>query len=83
MFVSKVMLVPSCVIRKKSFKLKRSQSVSLQIPAGGSPSEVSPTTLEPSLPETFPEFQRVTISGDYCAGVKRINNHVYAQVHVI
>lgn len=67
-FVSK-----ACVSRKKSFKLKRSQSISFQIPIGGewAPSPVSPTTLEPSLPETFPEFQRVTISGDYCAGVNK------------
>uniref|UniRef100_A0A7N5ZS99 AMP deaminase n=1 Tax=Anabas testudineus TaxID=64144 RepID=A0A7N5ZS99_ANATE len=57
--------------KKKSFKLKRSQSISFQIPVGGewAPAPVSPTTAEPSLPEAFPEFQRVTISGDYCAGV--------------
>ncbi|KAF7648764.1 hypothetical protein LDENG_00152260, partial [Lucifuga dentata] len=61
--------------RKKSFKMKRSQSVSLQIPISGdwalsvvSPM-LSPTTPEPVLPETFLEFQRVTISGDYCAGI--------------
>ncbi|XP_029009489.1 AMP deaminase 3b isoform X2 [Betta splendens] len=42
--------------RKKSFKLKRSHSVS-----GAAP--------EPSVPDGFPEFQRVTISGDHCAGV--------------
>ncbi|XP_071382086.1 AMP deaminase 3b [Centroberyx affinis] len=61
--------------RKKSFKLKRSQSMSLQIPVGAdwalsavSPL-LSPATPEPSLPENFPDFQRVTISGDYCAGI--------------
>ncbi|XP_023285165.1 AMP deaminase 3-like [Seriola lalandi dorsalis] len=55
--------------------LKRSQSVSLQIPVSGdwalsvvSPM-LSPTTPEPHLPESFPDFQRVTISGDYCAGI--------------
>uniref|UniRef100_A0A3B4T8B0 AMP deaminase n=1 Tax=Seriola dumerili TaxID=41447 RepID=A0A3B4T8B0_SERDU len=61
--------------KKKSFMLKRSQSVSLQIPVSGdwalsvvSPM-LSPTTPEPHLPESFPDFQRVTISGDYCAGI--------------
>lgn len=69
----------SCLTRKKSFMLKRSQSVSLQIPIGGdwalsgvSPM-LSPTTPEPHLPDSFPEFQRVTISGDYCAGVNAMN----------
>uniref|UniRef100_A0A3Q1EAM2 AMP deaminase n=1 Tax=Acanthochromis polyacanthus TaxID=80966 RepID=A0A3Q1EAM2_9TELE len=62
------------VKRKKNFMLKRSQSVSLQIPcpdwalSGVSPL-LSPTTPEPVLPESFPDFQRVTISGDYCAGI--------------
>ncbi|XP_071347149.1 AMP deaminase 3b isoform X1 [Trachinotus anak] len=61
--------------KKKSFMLKRSQSVSLQIPisvdwtlSAVSPI-LSPTTPEPHFPESFPEFQRVTISGDYCAGI--------------
>nr|XP_020449040.1 AMP deaminase 3-like [Monopterus albus]XP_020449041.1 AMP deaminase 3-like [Monopterus albus] len=61
--------------RKKSFKLKRSQSINLQSPGSkelgptmGS-SQFSPTTPEPSLPEGLPEYQRVTISGDYCAGI--------------
>uniref|UniRef100_A0AAQ5YAG8 AMP deaminase n=1 Tax=Amphiprion ocellaris TaxID=80972 RepID=A0AAQ5YAG8_AMPOC len=58
----------------KNFMLKRSQSVSLQIPCpdwvlpGVSPL-LSPATPEPALPESFPDFQRVTISGDYCAGI--------------
>ncbi|XP_023137721.1 AMP deaminase 3b isoform X2 [Amphiprion ocellaris] len=62
------------VKRKKNFMLKRSQSVSLQIPCpdwvlpGVSPL-LSPATPEPALPESFPDFQRVTISGDYCAGI--------------
>ncbi|KAM4619231.1 AMP deaminase 3b [Polymixia lowei] len=61
--------------RKKSFKMKRSQSVSLQLPVcgdwvlHGAPPLLSPVTPEPSLPENLPEFQRVTISGDYCAGI--------------
>ncbi|KAM7002773.1 AMP deaminase 3b isoform 2-T2 [Tautogolabrus adspersus] len=61
--------------RKKNFMLKRSQSVSLQIPVLGdwAMSMVSPmlckTTTDSSLPEGFPDFQRVTISGDYCAGI--------------
>ncbi|XP_067152221.1 AMP deaminase 3 isoform X5 [Apteryx mantelli] len=67
--------------RKKSFKMIRSQSLSLQIPTQEwkAPSVnpvLSPAT--PVLPSAFlpvqvpydvPEFQRVSISGDYCAGV--------------
>lgn len=61
--------------KKKSFMLKRSQSLSLNSPASCDwPLSVvspvlPPTSPEPSLPESFPEFQRVTISGDYCAGI--------------
>lgn len=51
--------------------LKRSQSLSLQIPTGaGEWTPSLPCTPEPGLPQAFPDFQRVTISGDYCAGVK-------------
>lgn len=68
----------SCVTRKKNFMLKRSQSVSLQIPIGSDWAQAMgpsmPPTPEPFLPEGFLDFQRVTISGDYCAGVNRINN---------
>ncbi|KAJ7401577.1 AMP deaminase [Pitangus sulphuratus] len=67
--------------RKKSFKMIRSQSLSLQIPsqewkAPPANPVLSPAT--PVLPSAFvpvqvpydvPEFQRVSISGDYCAGV--------------
>ncbi|XP_040017796.2 AMP deaminase 3 isoform X1 [Gasterosteus aculeatus] len=64
--------------KKKSFRLKRSQTVSSQIPSdddlvrsGGS--QLSPVldsdTTEPLVREDFPDFQRVTISGDYCAGI--------------
>lgn len=59
--------------------LKRSQSVSSQIPVSGDWSlTVNHPTLSPSTPEPFPsesfeDFQRVTISGDYCAGVNWTN----------
>lgn len=63
------------VKRKQSFKLMRSQSISLQIPVAPewAMSVISPL-LTPSsptgpLPINIPEFQRVTISGDYCAGI--------------
>nr|XP_023406618.1 AMP deaminase 3 isoform X3 [Loxodonta africana] len=70
--------------RKKSFKMIRSQSLSLQMPTQQDwkgPPATSPT-LSPVTPVvsgatfqltpalyTMPEFQRVTISGDYCAGI--------------
>ncbi|XP_031719439.1 AMP deaminase 3b isoform X1 [Anarrhichthys ocellatus] len=58
--------------KKKSFKLKRSQTVSSQIPGDGNWAR-SPTldsTTPEALPrEDSPDFQRVTISGDYCAGI--------------
>lgn len=59
--------------------LKRSQSVSLQTPTSGDWAQCGATPVfaatpaEPFLPEGFPEFQRVTISGDYCAGVNSAN----------
>ncbi|XP_020492105.1 AMP deaminase 3b isoform X1 [Labrus bergylta] len=61
--------------RKKNFMLKRSQSVSLQIPVPGDWAKsmgstmFSQTITDSSLPEGSPDFQRVTISGDYCAGI--------------
>ncbi|XP_016402343.1 AMP deaminase 3-like, partial [Sinocyclocheilus rhinocerous] len=62
------------VKRKQSFKLMRSQSISLQLPVAPewAMSVISPL-LTPSSPTgplsiNIPEFQRVTISGDYCAG---------------
>ncbi|KAF6332421.1 adenosine monophosphate deaminase 3 [Rhinolophus ferrumequinum] len=70
--------------RKKSFKMIRSQSLSLQMPTQqdwkGPPTAspaLSPTspvlqeaTSQPMpAPYTVSEFQRVTISGDYCAGI--------------
>ncbi|MGH0175624.1 UNVERIFIED_CONTAM: hypothetical protein FKN15_071014 [Acipenser sinensis] len=62
--------------RKKSFKMIRSHSMSLQIPVNQdwAMSIISPL-LSPSassvtsMTDSVPEFQRVTISGDYCAGV--------------
>lgn len=58
------------VKKKKSFKLKRSQSVSLQMPPDWTPTPAqTPATAESLLSDSFPDFQRVTISGDYCAGI--------------
>lgn len=71
--------------RKKSFKMIRSQSLSLQMPTQQDwkgPPTTSPAmppatpmlpgaTSQPTpAPYAMPEFQRVTISGDYCAGVR-------------
>ncbi|KAG5849163.1 AMP deaminase 3 isoform X2 [Anguilla anguilla] len=58
--------------RKQSFKLIRSQS--MQIAVGDWALSVvspllSPASTCPSLSDAFPEYQRVTISGDYCAGI--------------
>ncbi|XP_006642559.3 AMP deaminase 3 isoform X2 [Lepisosteus oculatus] len=61
--------------RKKSFKLIRSQSMSLQIPVNPEwalsvvTPLLSPTSPPTSMLDSVPEFQRVTISGDYCAGI--------------
>ncbi|KAM8892635.1 AMP deaminase 3b isoform 2-T2 [Spinachia spinachia] len=61
--------------KKRSFRLKRSQSVSSQIPSDDNlvRSQLSPVldsdATEPLAGEDFPDFQRVTISGDYCAGI--------------
>ncbi|XP_068602060.1 AMP deaminase 3 [Brachionichthys hirsutus] len=62
--------------RRKSLKMIRSQSMCLQIPvnadwtrSAGVPPFLSPSSTCSSVPETCPEYQRVTISGDYCAGV--------------
>ncbi|KAM8938739.1 AMP deaminase 3 [Pelodytes ibericus] len=63
------------VKRKKSFKMIRSQSLSLQLPPPCITPIQSPISpVEPPLPIAqvpydVPEFQRVSISGDYCAGV--------------
>lgn len=58
----------------------RSQSMCLQIPLNAewmrslavSPFLSSSSTCS-SVPESCPDYQRVTISGDYCAGVSRSN----------
>ncbi|TNN77236.1 AMP deaminase 3 [Liparis tanakae] len=61
--------------KKKSFRLKRSQSVSSHVHEDVDWSRslaspvLDPTTPEPFPEEDFPDFQRVTISGDYCAGI--------------
>lgn len=64
----------------------RSQSLSLQIPsqewkapsANPVPSPATPVLpsafLPVQVPYDVPEFQRVSISGDYCAGVR---NHFF------
>ncbi|XP_057189109.1 AMP deaminase 3 isoform X3 [Triplophysa rosa] len=61
--------------RKKSFQIIRSQSMSLQIPLSTDRVQgvvmplVSPGSSCPLIPQKLPEFQRVIISGDYCAGI--------------
>ncbi|XP_069760089.1 AMP deaminase 3-like isoform X2 [Narcine bancroftii] len=63
--------------RKKNLRLIRSHSLSLQIPvidgafSLASPSMTSQISIQSGIqpPYEVPEFQRVTISGDYCAGV--------------
>uniref|UniRef100_A0A671PQ38 AMP deaminase n=1 Tax=Sinocyclocheilus anshuiensis TaxID=1608454 RepID=A0A671PQ38_9TELE len=61
--------------RSKSFKMIRSQSMSLQIPLstenvrGMVTPLISPSSTCSSISQNFPEYQRVTISGDYCAGI--------------
>ncbi|XP_005989754.1 AMP deaminase 3 isoform X2 [Latimeria chalumnae] len=67
--------------RKKSFKMIRSQSMSLQVPSYDWTLSVVKPILSPPSPSTtasflsaqtfydVPEFQRVTISGDHCAGI--------------
>ncbi|XP_013880830.1 AMP deaminase 3b [Austrofundulus limnaeus] len=61
------------VQRKKNFLLKRSQSISLQLPDDWKQSATSPLPTpgmaDPFPLEDFPDYQRVTISGDYCAGI--------------
>uniref|UniRef100_A0A8C9X694 AMP deaminase n=1 Tax=Sander lucioperca TaxID=283035 RepID=A0A8C9X694_SANLU len=62
--------------RKRSLKMIRSQSMSLQIPVNTDCMRsvavtpyLSPSSTCSSLPENCPDYQRVTISGDYCAGI--------------
>ncbi|XP_061884635.1 AMP deaminase 3 [Entelurus aequoreus] len=64
--------------RRKSLKIIRSKSMSLQVPINSDwnwPGALSPfqspscSSLCSSLQEYCPDYQRVTISGDYCAGI--------------
>ncbi|XP_065117582.1 AMP deaminase 3 isoform X1 [Paramisgurnus dabryanus] len=58
--------------RKKSLQIIRSQSMSLQIPMSTDSVVtpiVPPGSICPLMPQKFPDFQRVIISGDYCAGI--------------
>lgn len=62
--------------RRQSFKIIRSQSLSFQISLPpersvfeGATPYLTPSSTSGSLRENCPDFQRVTISGDYCAGV--------------
>ncbi|XP_046720008.1 AMP deaminase 3b isoform X2 [Silurus meridionalis] len=63
------------VKRKKSLRLIRSQSISLQIPGASEWAKtVIAPLLTPDIPDSpeisnAPEFQRVSISGDYCSGI--------------
>ncbi|XP_046897222.1 AMP deaminase 3 isoform X2 [Hypomesus transpacificus] len=60
--------------RKKSLMMIRSQSMQIPVSAEWTRAVATPF-LSPSsstcssLPESCPEYQRVTISGDYCAGI--------------
>ncbi|KAF7667250.1 hypothetical protein LDENG_00071190 [Lucifuga dentata] len=55
--------------KKKSFKMIRSQSM-LQMPSSADWTPfMSPSSTSSSIPENCPDYQRVTISGDYCAGI--------------
>ncbi|XP_047243719.1 AMP deaminase 3-like isoform X2 [Girardinichthys multiradiatus] len=58
------------VKRKKTFLLKRSQSISFQFSDDWRTTPLpTPGGTETFPSQTFPEYQRVTISGDYCAGI--------------
>uniref|UniRef100_A0A7N6BX87 AMP deaminase n=1 Tax=Anabas testudineus TaxID=64144 RepID=A0A7N6BX87_ANATE len=64
------------VKRKKSLRMIRSQSMSLQIPVNADWTRsvavtpfLSPSSTCSSVPDNCPDYQRVTISGDYCAGI--------------
>uniref|UniRef100_A0A7N5ZXR9 AMP deaminase n=1 Tax=Anabas testudineus TaxID=64144 RepID=A0A7N5ZXR9_ANATE len=61
---------------KKSLRMIRSQSMSLQIPVNADWTRsvavtpfLSPSSTCSSVPDNCPDYQRVTISGDYCAGI--------------
>uniref|UniRef100_A0A8C5GW54 AMP deaminase n=1 Tax=Gouania willdenowi TaxID=441366 RepID=A0A8C5GW54_GOUWI len=54
--------------RKKNFRIMRSQSLHTPLIADWSLLPSTSSTIS-SVSEICPEYQRVTISGDYCAGV--------------
>lgn len=52
----------------------RSQSISMQIPVSSDWTPfISPSSTCSSVLDSCPDYQRVTISGDYCAGVRILN----------
>ncbi|MGH0138906.1 UNVERIFIED_CONTAM: hypothetical protein FKN15_053274 [Acipenser sinensis] len=60
--------------RKKSFMMMRSHSLQIPVNSDWAMSIISPllsasASSMTSIADSVPEFQRVTISGDYCAGV--------------
>lgn len=62
--------------RRKSLKMIRSKSLCLQFPVNTDWTRslavtpfMSPSSTCSSVPENCPDYQRVTISGDYCAGI--------------
>ncbi|KAM4593192.1 AMP deaminase 3 isoform 1-T1 [Odontesthes bonariensis] len=60
--------------RRKSLKMIRSQSLQIPVITDGAWSGtvtpfLSPSSTSSSVIENCPDFQRVTISGDYCAGI--------------
>lgn len=60
-----------CNFRKKSLKMIRSQSISMQMPVTTDWTPfISPSSTCSSMLDSCPDYQRVTISGDYCAGVR-------------
>lgn len=70
----------------------RSKSLCLQVPANADWARLvtpfmSPSSTSSSVQENCPDYQRVTISGDYCAGVSTLvesaNWCSYIHIHPI
>ncbi|XP_006780231.1 AMP deaminase 3 [Neolamprologus brichardi] len=60
--------------RRNSLRMIRSKSLCLQVPANADWARLvtpfmSPSSTSSSVQENCPDYQRVTISGDYCAGI--------------